>query len=424
MRAHFLFYSLALVLLPAMQAKADLDGLQAALHAALTRNPVVLGKQAQLRASGLQVEAAKAGRLPSFSLQANELSNSSNSGQARLRQPLWAFGKIDGAIELAEARAAQSRAELLQSSRQLLEETAATYAQLLGLRARLQVAERNVEEHERLLGLISRRREGGVASEADQRLANSRLISARANRDQLQGALDNAVQELYALTRAQLAAQEPVATTLLELPAEGELQAQAELQEAGILLRKVAVRVAERSAAQVKAELLPTLYAQFEHDIAANSARGYSRNRFGLVLEARVDGFGLFGSNSLKAAAALIAAAEEELHAARHQTQRRISSLLTQRRTQQQLIEAQQEALIAVEETLASYLRQFDAGRKSWLDVLNTQRELADIRQQLEAARSNWQEQSLRLGALLGRLDGLAGLDPDTPETIRWTTYR
>ena len=398
---------------------AAVDGLQAALQATLTRNPAVLGKQAQFRASGLLVEAAEAGRLPSFSLQASDLSNSSNSGQARLRQPLWAFGKIDGAIELAEARAAQSRAELLQSSRQLLEETAATYAQLLGLRARLQVAERNVEEHEKLLGLISRRREGGVASQADQRLANSRLISASANRDQLQGALDNAGHELYALTRAQLAAQEPVATTLMELPAEGELQAQAELQEAGILLRQVAVRVAERSAAQVKAELLPTLYAQFEHDIAADSASGYSPNRFGLVLEAQVDGFGLVGSKRLKAEAALIAAAEEELHGARHQAQRRISSLLTQRRTQQQLIEAQQEALIAVEETLASYLRQFDAGRKSWLDVLNTQRELADIRQQLEAARSNWQEQSLRLGALLGRLDGMAGLDPDTPETIR-----
>ncbi|WP_369412294.1 TolC family protein [Geotalea toluenoxydans] len=57
-------------------------------------------------------------------------------------------------------------------------------------------------------------------------------------------------------------------------------------------------------------------------------------------------------------------------------------------------------------------MRQYDAGRKTWVDVLNAQRELSDARLALEQTRSSFQENSLRLAVLLGRLDGTIGIQP------------
>jgi adhesin transport system outer membrane protein len=73
---------------------------------------------------------------------------------------------------------------------------------------------------------------------------------------------------------------------------------------------------------------------------------------------------------------------------------------------------ANEAAVQAVEETLASFMRQYDAGRKSWIDVLNTQREVSDARQQLQSLRTAWQENTLRVEALLGLLDAVAEMSP------------
>jgi adhesin transport system outer membrane protein len=57
-------------------------------------------------------------------------------------------------------------------------------------------------------------------------------------------------------------------------------------------------------------------------------------------------------------------------------------------------------------------MRQFDAGRKSWVDVLNAQKELADARQSMEQTKSSLMEFSLRLGVVIGQLDRYAELLP------------
>ena len=52
----------------------------------------------------------------------------------------------------------------------------------------------------------------------------------------------------------------------------------------------------------------------------------------------------------------------------------------------------QSEAVLASDAVIDSFLRQFEAGRKSWLEVLNAQREALDTRMaQVQQRRSLWQ---------------------------------
>jgi adhesin transport system outer membrane protein len=81
------------------------------------------------------------------------------------------------------------------------------------------------------------------------------------------------------------------------------------------------------------------------------------------------------------------------------------------RNVQAQLKRSQVEAVEAVEGTMASFMRQYQSGRKTWVDVLNTQRELTELRYQLARIETDWLILSLRVAALIGHLDQLAGIE-------------
>ncbi len=51
----------------------------------------------------------------------------------------------------------------------------------------------------------------------------------------------------------------------------------------------------------------------------------------------------------------------------------------------------------ALDASMASFMRQFEAGRKSWLEILNTQREVVDARIALSRAQSSRDQAGLRL---------------------------
>lgn len=59
----------------------------------------------------------------------------------------------------------------------------------------------------------------------------------------------------------------------------------------------------------------------------------------------------------------------------------------------------------STDEVVASYLRQYQVGRKTWLDVLNAQRETTQARYTLADLEAGIQAAHLRLLMLSGRID-------------------
>ncbi|MFM7570224.1 MAG: RND transporter, partial [Betaproteobacteria bacterium] len=59
-------------------------------------------------------------------------------------------------------------------------------------------------------------------------------------------------------------------------------------------------------------------------------------------------------------------------------------------------------------DTVESFMRQFDAGRRSWLDVLNAERELFDARLARAQIDAGLLDAALRIHAGTGLLDGWA----------------
>lgn len=410
--------------LPARRAAAAEDGAVAALRLTISRHPAVLGKLDELRALGFELESAESLRYPTLSLQASTTGTVAGSSAASttgdqyhamvavLRQPLWVGGRIDGSIDQATVRQRAGKLSLLALQRQLLENTAATYATIQGTRRRIKAAERNVQEHVRLKTLIATREQGGIASRADVNLASSRLHQAAIQLLQLEAALQRSQNELRSLTQQPLPASLPVPDELLLLPPHSRIADDVEKASAVVEQRLQDVELARTAADLATADMLPSLYARMEQDLftQAGSRSLPQGTRLGVVLEGTVEGLGFSGWKRVKSAGSRVESAKRDVETARTEVRRQAQSLVIELKSLDTIIRNNEALVTFNEETLASFMRQYDAGRKSWVDVLNAQRELSDARLALEQTRSSHQEGSLRLAAQLGQLDSPAGV--------------
>jgi len=390
-------------------AMAESQGLPATLQAVLTHHPAIKGKQAERQAQTYAIDSAKAQRYPSLSAEVSNLADDLNRGLIRVQQPLWTFGKIDTAIEQAQVGFEAERWGVLQVQRQLIEEAAVAYAQILGAQQRLQVAADNIGAHERLYARIERRQKGHLSSKADARLAFARLVQARAQKQRIQGEWRVALNELQALTQIHTSAEQAIEPNLLHLPALQTVEDLALSQSADIGFKRESIRVVRLAVKQEKVAPLPTLFLRAEHDFL-DTVNTDDETRIGLAIEANLEGLGLVARGRVQGAAARLQAAQHDLSVTLNDVRRRVRTLMLERQVQQTLAVSQQEAVLALEETMASFLRQYDSGRKSWIEVLNTQRELTELRFQWGQINNDEQILSLRVAALIGQLDQLAGI--------------
>jgi len=392
----------------ALAETAQVVGLAAALEASVRNHPAVKGKLAELAAQGYQLDAAKANRYPTFSGQIRKQNGGEEYGSVLLRQPLWAFGKIDTPIAQQKAQQKVELMGLLQVQRQLLEQTAAAYAQIRGIGQQLQVADENIIELQNLYQRIVRRQTGQLASEADVRMAFSRLTQAQSQRERIVGELQVARAQLRALTLVEVDTSVPVAQLLSALPGRATVEQMARKNHADIRFKQERIQVSKLNVKLEKISSTPTLYAEVARDFLDSSVT--DETRVGISFEGSLNGAGLGIVGRVKSASAQVDAARQDLWSTRNDVELRIDSLLTNLSLQTRLQRSQQISVDAVQETKESYLRQYDSGRKSWLEVLNIQRELTEQRLQLVQANSDWQILSLRVAALIGLLDARAGI--------------
>ena len=382
-------------------------GLPSAIRATLAHHPALRGKSAEIDASRYAIDTAKAARYPTVSIElgygamvrSDQDSDPATLGSLRLQQPLWAFGKIDRAIEHAELRYGSEQADLQRIRQELIEQTVQRYATIEGLRQRLTIADDNIIAHQLLLDQIISRQQGRMASEADVTVAKSRLIQATAQQATLQGELNVAIGELRASTQIDVNSQPPIRRERLHLLESEQLRRQI-FARSPILAHKMQQKQQQQAlVAREEVALLPTVALRVDQPLE----KGQGDNTQALLLlEAQLDGFGFAARGRTAEARARLQASEHDWQVAKNELNRRVDNLLATRTMQQALQQGWAESVAAVVATLDSYTRQYHAGKKSWLEVLNMQREVTDQRLQQAQADHQWLLATLELWLLAG----------------------
>lgn len=353
------------------------ESLLTTLSEALESNPRLIIKRSELAAAGYELDAAEWGRWPSAGLESKVLDDGFEL-VARVEQPLWAGGRISGQIEVSEANRDLALLALQETHMEILLETSSRFFEALQLRERLRFALLNEQEHVRLLEMIQRRVQSQISPGSDQILASSRMRRAMTTRLQIERQLREAQ---VALERA---LGRPAALPLLQAPERLDLGAatQADFisraQSYSPTRQRLQATVLKAAADIVvaRAQTLPTLVAGFEQTLSEADRDRNSDGRVYLALNVQT-GAGLSGRATVSAASSRRAAAQQEIVDQERELRQRVQSLWAEVVALDDQLEPMRVIVSGSEEMVASYLRQFQVGKKSWLDVLNAQNEKA-----------------------------------------------
>jgi adhesin transport system outer membrane protein len=371
--------------------KAETLTLQPLLREAVTMHPEVRQRRGEIQTGNLDLDAAKWSRFPSASA-GIESASSGSTGVLTLRQPLWTGGKITGQIDSATAKLAINQASLVETQQSVLQRSAQTYFDILRYETRLKIVRDNESEHKHLLEIIQRRVKSEVSPGTDETQAMARYRQVISERIQVELQLASARSSLEQMLGRKVDVQamaKPIAmgpltdATLLDMalaysPERKRLRAQIESIDAEVAL--------------AESKLKPEVFVAMQTRTGALSF-GQDRNRYYVGVEMQT-GAGLSALSGIQAALSRKESEREKLAAADRALSNQIRATWAEMNALKDQLEPVRALLTSTEDVVASYLRQFQVGRRSWLEVLNAQREkfqayntLADIENPLEFAK-------------------------------------
>lgn len=385
---------------PAPAPTATLSLRQAVAEAVL-RNPNRVRAAHDVTAAGFERDAAEWGRYPTVSVDAGA-GQSANSvaptSTLRVEQPLWAGGRIDGQIDAARAQVSAAELAELDTRRRLAEETAVAYVGWMDAAARVEIARESAAALADLLTYVRRRETEGLASLADVSIGKARYSSALALIEEQNGALEQARAQLEALTITRIERGIPVSVPAVPDRTAADTEAAYVASSQLVAQRRAEVESARAQAAVRRAAMFPKVALRFEHFTYPNNGglTPPSDSRALVVLQFSPDA-GLASYSGAQAAQSRIESARAQLAADENDARLRARANWAEHMTSRRQVAELEPQVEALDTSMASFMRQFEAGRKSWLELLNTQREVVDARLALSRARTSRDQSALRL---------------------------
>ena len=391
--------------------------------ATLSHHPSVRGAAAKNQSAQLGVEAAKWQYWPTPSFGVERVQGGTDAlGQADrtvgvlgLSQPLWNGGRVGFGVKRAELLALQAQAEGEEVRQSLASRVIQAWSDAVVAMQKIDAQEQSLQAHIRLLQMVERRNAEGVSAQADVALARSRLDLLQADVEVLKSQRDSAVDKLRSLTDSQIKSEnlarghQLTALSGLELD---DLLDQAKKLSPQLKKNQHLIDVARSDVDVAKASLKPELSLRYEHQQSTNNSAGAASNtRLFLSLNSNL-GAGLSRLTGIGQAVSQVSVAEEELSVQRQALSEQIQLDWALIKAANLRIRGLTLAAAAGVEVLESYERQFLAGRKQWIDLMNAVREQAQTQSQLADAMVAQELSGLRLILLGAGEEALLAVKP------------
>jgi len=389
---------LTLCLLVCRVAEAqDSVGLYELLDAS-TQHPSVQLNQNEAVVAGYRLDAAEWARYPSFTADASAPIGSEDSLTLRVEQPIWTGGRVHAVISAAKQELAVSSSRVDEAIDAIQLEVIDAYVELWRAQRKFAASEQNVSALTELLGVITRRVNQEVSPRSEQVLAQARLQQAVSEREQYIGAM--------AMSRSRLlqATNRPVENVLdlaCDIPKQASRDALVErvLNNSSRIARlRGEYNVALANVEVTETERWPKLVFGVQSSsvdglLARRDTRAYLSFQYQLV-------DGLSGNAKLAASQNALQSVRFEEQVAQQQIRQQISSYFDDYRMSSAQIPTLLDLSRANVDLIDSYRRQYIVGKKSWLDVINAQREVSVAQNLLVDAEVNSCANALRLQLL------------------------
>ncbi len=426
-------------------ADPDAITIEAVIGDAITTHPTVAGSEAELRAAEQALREARSGFFPTLSIDAGAGVGRTNNSTTRARTGRSAGGPADvtaftadgsfivdqliydgdQTINLAgaaRARIEQATAGLANSQDVIALRAAIAYLDSLRIRLEIGISEENIGFHEDILEEVELRAETGAGNQADVAQAESRLARAQTTLVDIQGLLIVAEADFEEAVGYQVPADLAIPIPpALDLPEEIEDLVAIGLAGSPVVQQSAdLVQALEREARAARGPLVPRVSVELsatreeeEAEVGGNTTELQALLRATWQLSTGGAEFA-----RVRRALELESAASEQLRAQERTITRQIKVDLNELETSRRQLRRLSDRESAAQEVSESFALQFEAGRRSLLDLLDVQNELFEAR--IGLLRGEFRELAAiyRLLTTLGLLRdtlGIAGTAADDP---------
>lgn len=381
--------------------------LDEALRLSIEFHPLISAKQNEYEAAQGELASARWSAFPNPSFSFREFQNNGSQNARKqetlsISQPLWTGGRLSGGIDLAKARRDASKMAIIEAEQEILGETAKSFLEFHQSQLKLEIFKSNVAEHERLFKMIERRVEASTSPEVDLKLARARLAFSRSQLLRQTNAIEAFRSSLQQLVGRPVF--EILAPQYSNLKRESLEEAEKQAMAFSPKIRKVRAEIAalEASKKVSKSLLYPQVSIGYEKNFGELSSGQEPEQGFlGLDFQ---PGAGLSARSSIRVSRAKQQALQDSLEALQREIYREVQITYREFLSAEMQLSPTRLLVDSTSDVVASYLRQYTVGRKSWLDVLNAQRELVQARQSLVDNQAMLSIASFRLKILIGEL--------------------
>lgn len=399
---------------------------------ALENHPLVKGRKATAQARDHEVRAERSAYYPVVSVDAytgwHETENNAtraalsgddavdrweSEGEIGARQLIWDFGVTDNRVEAAKSREAEAGADIQDGQEEIALRAAGAYLDVLRALENLELSRLNVAKHEKTLEDVQLKEKAGAGDGGDVAQTESRLALARAF----------LIQYEESLLSAQAGFREAVGYLPAELtrPQFPELQVPPSIDEAitdayrfNNGLRSASYRV-EAFGHDAQAEhdrLFPRLDVDVSHSRGEDtSTDGGTSEDTRALLRLSWD-FPTGGEKFARhdRASNLRLAASERLRERQRQVEEDVRVAYTDLHKTGERLEPLKQRVAASEMVVNAYKQQFEAGRRTLLDTLDSENELFLAKIALNDGEYEYLRNHYRLFAASGRLREALGI--------------
>jgi len=368
---------------PATLANESIQSIEVLLEHALHKNPSILSAMAQTEAANVEIETAKKGYWPTVQI-LSESGSLNNGTNLVIEQPLWAGGaltaKVKEAISVAKAHQAILDTQRLQIGLRVTE----AWQNLRESSASITIHERSLIQQERYEALIKRRVKASASPPIDLELIQSRIQQTRSEMLEAITLQKIALSKLERLAgyeisfeqREKLIKSIPI-EIFLNAATDERLKFSTQLiyRHPQILRSEYEIEAASSRLDQQRAASWPQLILRYQRQLTGPVFPGITRNRVGFFLNYST-GAGFSNTSKANTEEKRIIGLQFSAEALLQELNEQVLLEWITLRREIQRQESFKKASSNGQEILDSYERQFLAGRKTWIDVLNTLREM------------------------------------------------
>ncbi len=342
-----------------------------ALNLSTHYNPAVVAAWATVRAMHADLSNVRWQRLPSLSTGYNQYSAGAYAHypSVTVNMPVATFGRIGAQIDRAKAQQAIAIGAWRLKVIEIAVQTEQSYFQVIAATRKQKILDEGAKEHLRLVESMARRVVEGVSPHADLLLARSRLEQIQSDLEAVNAQRLTALRNLSELLQGHPLGLGAVPTYD---PKANDADWDGAEEQAVVYspAREQALATADSARDDItaaKASLFPELDAQYSYDPIYGS-------RVGLALKLQASG-GLSQFSRITAAQDRFDAALAQVRDVERQVRQQVDDQVVANHSARTQASISADVASTAREVSDSYERQFIAGHRSWLDVMNALRE-------------------------------------------------